>query len=97
MIGVIAKMKIMDGKQQEFENVFQDLAARIRANEPGNKVYQLCKSRSDATQYVVLEIYESDEALAQHTASEHMRSAGPKLAAVLAGRPEIEVLDAVLR
>jgi len=96
MIGVIAKMKIKDGKQAEFEKVFNGLSSKIRDSETGNRAYQLCRSRTDATQYVVLELYESDAALAVHKASEHMRAAGPALAMLLAGRPEIEVLDAVL-
>lgn len=96
MIGVIARMKIKDGQQAPFETVFNELSAKIRANEPGNKAYQLCHSRTDATQYVVLELYESDAALAAHKASEHMRAVGPALAPLLAARPEIEVLDAVV-
>lgn len=96
MIGVIAKMRIKDGRQAEFESVFNELSSKIRNGEPGNKAYQLCRSRTDATQYVVLELYESDAALAVHKASEHMRAVGPALATLLAERPEIEVLDAVL-
>ena len=95
MIGVIAKMKIKDGKQAEFEAVFRGLTASIRSSEPGNKAYQLCHSRTDPAQYVVLEMYESDAALELHKKSEHMRAAAPAFAALFAGRPEIEVLDAI--
>lgn len=94
-IGVVARMKIQPGKQGEFERVFAELSAAIRANETGNTFYQLCRSRTDANEYVVLEAYESDEALERHKSSAHMRDAGPKLAAVLAGRPQIEVFDAI--
>lgn len=94
-IGVVARMKIQAGKQVEFERVFADLSAAIRGNEPGNKFYQLCHSRTDASEYIVLEAYDSDDALERHKSSAHMRDAGPKLAAVLAGRPQIEVFDAV--
>jgi quinol monooxygenase YgiN len=95
MIGVVAKMKIKDGKQAEFEAVFRELTASIRSSEPGNKAYQLCRSRSDATQYVVLEMYESDAALDLHKKSDHMRAAAPAFAALFESRPEIEVLDAI--
>jgi quinol monooxygenase YgiN len=96
MIGVIAKLAVRDGKQQEFERIISELAKSVRASEPGNTFYQLCRSRGNATHYVVLEAYESDLALEQHKASAHMRQAGPKLASVLSGPPEIEVFDAVL-
>lgn len=93
MIGVIATLKVQDGKQAEFEAIFADLSAQVRANEPGNQAYQLCKSRTDATIYKVLELYADEAALKAHGASDYFKAAGPRLAAVLGGRPEIEYLD----
>jgi quinol monooxygenase YgiN len=95
MIGVIATLRVQDGKAQEFESLFGQLAAQVRANESGNVAYQLCRSRTEAGTYKVLEIYRDQQALEAHRASEHFRAAGPGLGAVLAGRPEVEVLDAV--
>jgi quinol monooxygenase YgiN len=95
MIGVIATMKIQDGKNAEFEQAFTDLAAQVKANEPGNFAYQLCRSRTDPQTYKVLELYASQEALTAHGQADYFKAAGPKLGAVLAGRPEIEYLDAV--
>lgn len=94
-IGVIATLKVQDGKGAEFEGVFQGLAAQVRAGEAGNMLYRLCKSRTDANTYVVMEMYVDDAALDAHRASDHFRAAGPKLGACLAGRPEVQVLDAV--
>lgn len=95
MIGVIATLRIKAGKADEFESVFAKLADQVRANEPGNLAYQLCRSRAEPDTYKVLEIYRDDEALEAHRASEHFRSAGPGLGAVLDGRPDVELLDAV--
>jgi len=95
MIGVVATMKIQDGKAAEFEQAFTDLAAQVKANEPGCIFYQLTKSRTDPNTYKVLELYASQDDLTAHGKSDYFRAAGPKLGAVLAGRPEIEYLDAV--
>jgi quinol monooxygenase YgiN len=95
MIGVIATLKIQDGKADEFEAVFRDLAAQVRANEPGNLAYQLTKSRTEANTYKVLELYKDQDALTHHGGTEYFRAAGPKLGPCLAGRPEIEYLDGV--
>lgn len=95
MIGVIATLRAKSGKGAEFETVFAELASQVRANESGNVAYQLCRSRGEANTYKVLEIYHDEEALAAHRSSEHFRSAGPALGALLEGRPEVEVLDAV--
>ena len=95
MIGVIATLRVKPGQGEEFEAVFSGLAAQVRANEEGNLAYQLCRSREDAQTYKVLEIYRDDAALDAHRASAHFSAAGPALGALLDGRPEIELLDAI--
>lgn len=95
MIGVVATMRIKEGTAEAFERHMTDLAAKVKANEPGNVVYQLTKSRTEPNTYKVLELYASQEALTAHGQSEHFKAAGPGFRDVLAGRPEIEYLDAV--
>ena len=95
MIGVIATLRIQEGKAEEFEAVFRDLGAQVRANEPGNLAYQLTKSRTEPNTYKVLELYTDQDALTHHGGTDYFRAAGPKLGPCLAGRPEIEYLDAV--
>ncbi|MGA0607574.1 putative quinol monooxygenase [Phenylobacterium sp. VNQ135] len=94
-IGVIAKLPIQEGKTAEFEAFFNELAKQVRANEPGNIAYQLTKSRTEPNVYKVLELYKDQDALTHHGGTDHFKAAGPKFAAVLAGRPEIEYLDGV--
>ena len=94
-IGVIATLKVQDGKGAELEAAFRELAPLVRANEKGNKLYVLHKSRDEANTYVVLEIYEDQAAIDAHRNSDHFKAAGPKLGACLAGRPDIKFLDAV--
>jgi quinol monooxygenase YgiN len=94
-VGVIATLKIQDGKAQEFETFFTELAKQVRANEPGNLAYQLTKSRTEPNTYKVLELYKDQDALTHHGGTEYFKAAGPKFAGVLGGRPEIEYLDGV--
>jgi quinol monooxygenase YgiN len=94
-IGIVATIKVQEGKNAEFEAVFKDLAAQVRANEKGNLFYVLTKSRSEANTYKVLEAYTDQDALAAHGQSDHFKAAGPKMGPCLAGRPEIEYLDGV--
>ena len=94
-IGIIATLKVQDGKGAELEAVFRDLAAQVRANEKGNSLYQLVKSRDDANTYVVMEMYNDQAAIEAHRNSEHYKAAGPKIGAFLAGRPDIKLLDSV--
>ncbi len=95
MIGVIATIRIQDGKAEDFEAVFRSLSAAVRAQEPGNICYQLTKSKSEPNTYKVLEVYADADALKAHGASDHFKAAGPGIGACLAGRPDIEYLDGV--
>jgi quinol monooxygenase YgiN len=94
-IGVIATLKVQPGKGADFEAVFKDLAAKVRANEPGNQFYTVCKSRTAEDTYVVMELYDDQAAIEAHGKSDHFRAAGPGIGACLAGRPDIQYLDAV--
>jgi quinol monooxygenase YgiN len=95
MIGIIATLKVQDGKGPEFEGVFNGLAEQVRANEPGNRLYQLTKSRADPNTYKVLELYADQDALTHHGQTDYFKAAGAKMGPCLAGRPDIELLDAV--
>lgn len=95
MIGIVATLKVQDGKGAEFEAIFKDLAEKVRANEAGCLMYQLTKSRADPNTYKVLELYKDQDALTHHGQTEYFRAAGPKMGPCMGGRPEIEYLDAV--
>jgi quinol monooxygenase YgiN len=94
-IGIVATLKVQEGKGAEFEAVFRELAGLVRANEPGNKLYQVCKSRTDGNTYIVMELYADQAALDAHGKSDHYRAAGPKLGPTLAGRPDIQFFDTI--
>ncbi|MGC1469225.1 MAG: putative quinol monooxygenase [Sphingorhabdus sp.] len=94
-IGVVATLTVAEGKNAEFEAIFADLAAAVRANEPGNLFYTLTRSRANGQVYRVLEAYADQTALDAHGKTDYFRAAGPKLGPCLAGAPEIEYLDAV--
>ena len=92
MIALLARLKVAAGKENEFEAVMLDLAAQVRANEPGNQLYTLVK---DDEGYAVMELYDDDEALRAHGASDHFKAAGAKFAGLMAGRPELERFEVI--
>lgn len=94
-IGVIAILKVQDGKNDEFERVIANLGAHVRADEPGNIMYQLTKSRTEVNTYKVLELYKDEEALEAHRSAPHYKAAEAGLGSVLTSRPDVEYLDTV--
>jgi quinol monooxygenase YgiN len=95
MIGVIATLKIQPGKGPEFEAVFAELAAKVRADEPGNVLYQLTRSRTEADTYKVLELYKDQAAFDAHGVTEHAKAIFPKMGAFLAAPFGVDLLDTV--
>ena len=93
MIGVIAKLNVKPEAAEEFEEVFLSLSEAVRANEPGCIMYQLC--RDDDGNYVVMEMYESEEALAAHGQSEHFKASGASFKGLMAGPPEIQRMQVI--
>lgn len=72
-----------------------ELAAQVLANEPGCSFYSLNRSKSDPHTYKVLESYVDQAALDAHGKTDYFKAANGKLAALVAGMPEIEYLDGV--
>ena len=94
-IGVVATLPVQEGKNEEFEAIFLELAAQVAANEPGCMFYTLNRSKSDPQIYKVLESYTDEDALKAHGQTEYFKAANVKLGPLLAGRPDIEYLDGV--
>lgn len=92
MIALLARLNVAEGKEAEFETVMLELAAQVRSNEPGNQLYTLVK---DDEGYAVMELYDDDEALRAHGASDHFRAAGAKFRGLMAGPPDLQRFEVV--
>ena len=95
MIGMVAVFRVVPGSEQAFELAYSELAAGVLADEPGTRLYQLCRSRTEHGVYKVMEIFESQEALDTHMKSERVKSSWPSIAPLLAERPTLEFLDVI--
>ena len=94
-IGVVATLKVAEDKGNDFEAVFRDLAAQVKANESGNQIYRVFRSKADANTYVVMEVYADQAALDAHSASDHFKAAMPKIGPTLGGPPDIKFFDSI--
>jgi quinol monooxygenase YgiN len=94
-IGLIVRLKTNPGKGPDFEAAFAIQAAGVRQNEPGNRLYELVKSRQDPDAYVVMEIYEAESDLETHRNAPHMVDNRPRMAGLVAPGTSIEIFDVV--
>ncbi len=95
MIAITSTVKIQNGKAGEFETLVSAVTAKVRANEPGNLLYQLTRSRADADTYRFLEFYKDQDALEHHNQTEYYKEMMTKAGALLAAPPNLEMFDAV--
>lgn len=94
-LGVLARMTVLEGKNEEFEQLFLGLTEKVLANEEGTLVYALHRSKSNTQEYVVMEQYRSVADIDLHGKTDYFRSASKAMGSLLAAAPIIEVLDQV--
>ncbi len=88
---IFATLKVQNGKQEEAKALFRELAASVKANEPGTLAYVFHQRKDDPLAFVVYEKYASDDAFKAHGAN--LAKWGQRFATILAGRPEIVFAD----
>ena len=93
MLGVIASVKVQEGKTEEFEAVISALASAVKANEPDCTTFQVCKVRNAPGEYKILEVYASKDAFKAHAKSAHFTDAVPKMEATFAQPMGVEILE----
>ena len=92
MISLVAKLPVQEGKAEEAIEMFKALLKKV-ATEEGTLLYSLNQSKKDPNTIVIIERYKDDAALAAHSSTAHFKEFSAKLGGVLAGRPEITVMN----
>ena len=95
MIGVVAELTIKARQGAAFEQIALQLQDAVRTNEPGCQLYRLFKVRETQDRYIFMEIYDDEDAVAHHRASDHFRTLGRQMGAFLEGPPKITRMDKV--
>ena len=89
-LGYMATLKVVDGKQADFEAAFAEMQKAVKADEPGTLQYDLMQDEADPTVYRVFEIYENAEARNAHGKSAAFAAAAAPLGGgVMAAAPDV--------
>ena len=94
MLVILANMKVKEGKADEFEALVRDLAASVKQDEPGNKMYTL--NKTDNGEYVFIEQYDDAAAFKAHSSSAHFKAAFGIMGGLLDGMPVIQQLTEIV-
>lgn len=88
-IAMFATLKAHPGKGQELADAFSALYEGPLDAEAGTEVHALHRAKDDPDTVIFYELYSDDEALKTHSSGEALKAVFPKLAELLAGRPEL--------
>ena len=88
MIVLLAKSRLLEGKQQEFISIAEKLVKATR-EEPGCVYYDLVQDAADDKVFLFVEKYLDEAAVAAHMASEHFQTYVPMMNALREGPSEV--------
>ena len=94
MLGIVATIKVKPGAGPQFEALAKQLVAKVRAGEPGCKLYALHRAEASDT-YVFMERYVDQAAVEAHRGTEYFKALGRKMGEYMEGRPEVMRLSEV--
>jgi quinol monooxygenase YgiN len=94
MIALIATFSVRPGMEADFEKLISELSAQVRAEEPGCRLYQLCKG-AEPGNYVLIERYADQQALTLHSQTAYFKAAMPRFTPLLEGRAGLQLLTEI--
>jgi quinol monooxygenase YgiN len=93
-ISLIAKLTAAEGKVEELNTALTALAA-AGDEESGLEIYSFHRSKDDENVIYAFELYTDQAALDVHGKGETMKAAMGAMGGLLAGRPEVTLMDPV--
>ena len=93
MMTFLARMKIKQGKVEDFIRLANALTEKVHANEPETTAYQFFKLRDEPRAYAVYEQFTSEEAEEAHRNTAHFQQLAPELIDCIDGTYVREFLD----
>ncbi len=69
---MVARWPPRDGESEAIESILRELAAAVR-REPGNLQFSVHRSREDPNDFLLYEIYASEDAFRDHQRTEHFK------------------------
>lgn len=73
MLTQIVRFQVQEGKELDAVNAMEKMADAVVANEPGVLAYTFNRGKVNPREFYIYELYENDEALAEHNKTDHVR------------------------
>ena len=93
MMTFLARMKVKEGKEEDFVRLAKALTEKVRASEPETLAYEFFKLRDEPRSYAVYEQFASEAAEEAHRNTSHFQEIAPDLIDCIDGTYVREFLD----
>ncbi|MEO1247418.1 MAG: antibiotic biosynthesis monooxygenase [Pseudomonadota bacterium] len=96
MMTFLAKMKVKEGREEDFVRLAKTLTEKVRANESDTLAYEFFKLRDEERGYAVYEQFSSEDAEQAHQNTPYFAELAPDLIDCLDGtyiRTYLDPLD----
>ncbi|MCH8058356.1 MAG: antibiotic biosynthesis monooxygenase [Proteobacteria bacterium] len=93
MMTFLARMKVKEGKEEDFVRLAKALTEKVRASEPETLAYEFFKLRDEPRAYAVYEQFASEAAEEAHRNTSHFQEIAPDLIDCIDGTYVREFLD----
>jgi len=93
MPSVVATIQVKEDKVEEAKTFLKELSSETLTSEQGTLAYVFHQQKDDPTRFVAYEKYQDEEAFKTHSAN--LASKGAKFAGILAGAPQIVMLEEI--
>ena len=95
MVKVVANNYVKSERLDEYLSIAKELVEKTNALDSGCIKYELCRDVNDPLHYVMLEEWENQESLNEHTKASHFLDLIPKLGDCTAKQGELSLLEKV--
>ena len=93
MMTFLARMKVKEGREEDFVRLANALTEKVRATEPETLDYEFFKRRDEPRAYAVYEQFSSEAAEEAHRNTPHFQEIAPDLIDCIDGTYVREFLD----
>ncbi|TAL02224.1 MAG: antibiotic biosynthesis monooxygenase [Rhodospirillaceae bacterium] len=95
MYVVVVNARVRPEKADLYEATFRDLAAKVRAREPGVLFYELCKDPNIPHAYILIEAYKDQATQAAHVNMDYYKASVPTILDCLTDQYDMKVCQTI--
>jgi quinol monooxygenase YgiN len=96
MFALVVRLKAQNGKEQELEQLFQEMTGKVRQSEKNTLMYDLHRKTSDSAELLLYERYTDKEAWeVTHCSTPYFKKFLEALPNYIEGEPEVTEYELV--